>query len=432
MTLKKLKRFAALAVLAAAVCAVLSCCREKQNDGTDERDPRSAQFTLDEIREEAKSIKKDYPNIDFSTAEITIPDADGIELWESLSDTDIAASMEVRERVFNTFFNCIKLATGRDEVDKSKIYFIWHAKWIPFESLTEEDIQNTYLTAIETPEDGKEAELAPGYGGYSLEYRTPECTVITQHDDQYWIEKSRCFEYYNSSEERGANLIPNDVIATYDLERDSIEDVSYEVDGEPFALKDAVEFVNEHFKEEYEDYNCICSPFLDYKVFKVEVVKDEGRYYYFMWLKKTYNGIDLAYEQGSPDGSWLDAAMLTHDSIDYAMTPYGFETKNEGKFYDRFISLEGAMDILSETFSSHLNLTCDSVKVVYGNHLMSHKVEGAADGRPEIDDGIGVDAVYEFKFSNTGLPDYPYLIADVNMLTGKVTTGSGFWALSSP
>ena len=429
MSSKKNRTTFLLLMIAVFCLAFCSCQKKKQNDGTVERDPRSAQFTLDEIREEAKSIKKDYPNIDFSTAEITIPDVDSIELWESFSDDDIAASMEVRERVFNTFFDCIKLATGRDEVDKSKIYFIWNAEWIPFESLTEEDIQNTYLTATG---DGEEAELAPGYGGYSLEYRTPECTVITQHDDQYWIEKSRCFEYYNSSEERGANLIPNDVIATYDLERDSIEDVSYEVDGEPFALKDAVEFVNEHFKEEYEDYNCICSPFLDYEVIKVEVVKDEGRYYYYMYLKQTYNGIDLTYEQGAPDSGWLCAAMLTHDSIDYANTAYGYETKNEGKVYDRFISLEGAMDILSETFSPFLNLTCDSVKLVYGHHLISHKVEGAADGMPEIDDGIGVDAVYEFKFSNTGLPDYPYLIADVNMLTGKVTTGSGFWAISSP
>ena len=429
MSSKKNRTTFLLLMIAVFCLAFCSCQKKKQNDGTVERDPRSAQFTLDEIREEAKSIKKDYPNIDFSTAEITIPDVDSIELWESFSDDDIAASMEVRERVFNTFFDCIKLATGRDEVDKSKIYFIWNAEWIPFESLTEEDIQNTYLTATG---DGEEAELAPGYGGYSLEYRTPECTVITQHDDQYWIEKSRCFEYYNSSEERGANLIPNDVIATYDLDRDSIEDVSYEVDGEPFALKDAVDYVNEHFKEEYEDYNCICSPFLDYEVIKVEVVKDEGRYYYYMYLKQTYNGIDLTYEQGAPDSGWLCAAMLTHDSIDYANTAYGYETKNEGKVYDRFISLEGAMDILSETFSPFLNLTCDSVKLVYGHHLISHKVEGAADGMPEIDDGIGVDAVYEFKFSNTGLPDYPYLIADVNMLTGKVTTGSGFWAISSP
>ena len=429
MSSKKNRTTFLLLMIAVFCLAFCSCQKKKQNDGTVERDPRSAQFTLDEIREEAKSIKKDYPNIDFSTAEITIPDVDSIELWESFSDDDIAASMEVRERVFNTFFDCIKLATGRDEVDKSKIYFIWNAEWIPFESLTEEDIQNTYLTATG---DGEEAELAPGYGGYSLEYRTPECTVITMHDSHYWIEKSKCFEYYNSSEERGANLIPNDVIATYDLDRDSIEDVSYEVDGEPFALKDAVDYVNEHFKEEYEDYNCICSPFLDYEVIKVEVVKDEGRYYYYMYLKQTYNGIDLTYEQGAPDSGWLCAAMLTHDSIDYANTAYGYETKNEGKVYDRFISLEGAMDILSETFSPFLNLTCDSVKLVYGHHLISHKVEGAADGMPEIDDGIGVDAVYEFKFSNTGLPDYPYLIADVNMLTGKVTTGSGFWAISSP
>lgn len=70
------------------------------------------------------------------------------------------------------------------------------------------------------------------------------------------------------------------------------------------------------------------------------------------------------------------------------------------------------MDILSSTVAAAAKLKCDTVELMYRTEF--HK--DVSGGIKEVQ----CHPVYQFKFTNTGLPEYPVLFFNVDAVTGMV------------
>jgi hypothetical protein len=70
------------------------------------------------------------------------------------------------------------------------------------------------------------------------------------------------------------------------------------------------------------------------------------------------------------------------------------------------------MDILNSTVSAATNLTCDRVELLYRTEF--HRGESG-----DIEE-VQCHPVYQFKFTNTGLAEYPVLYFNVDALSGLV------------
>lgn len=70
------------------------------------------------------------------------------------------------------------------------------------------------------------------------------------------------------------------------------------------------------------------------------------------------------------------------------------------------------MDILSSTVSAAAKLQCDTVELMYRTEF-----------HMDASGGIGqvqCHPVYQFKFTNTGLPEYPVLFFNVDAVIGMM------------
>ena len=413
----KKNRITFLLLMVAVFClAFCSCQNKKQNDGTDERNPETAQFTLDEIREEAKNIKPDYPNMDFSNAEIIIPDVDEIEDLTFPIEVNIVKSEEIFERVKSNFYDNVKLLTGKDEVDEKYVNCrIWNEDpdkfFIPINDVTDEDLERiTY----HIDKNGNREDI---YMGYGLNYNDLK-NSMTLYGSSLMCEVSgeRISQFYDKSNETSiVNLFAyrpqGTTVKTFIIPSDSVEGVSYTVDGKPLALKDAIAYAEANIKKYYENYHYVCSPFLDYKVIEVEVRKlEENSYYYCMYLKAVYNGVTLSYNKWL-GGYYHEIAVMSENSFDYVWScAYNGEKKLDGEIHDKFISLKGAMDIVSRELSQYAGLSCVSVELMYCNPGYNVDEMGA-------NTEIWLKPVYQFQF--VGYADNTYPLIEIDAVTGE-------------
>ena len=415
----KKNRTTFLLLMIAVFCLTFcSCQKKKQIDGTEERDPETAQFTLDEIREEAKNIKPDYPNIDFSNIEIIIPDVDEIEDLTLPIEVNIAESEEIYEKVKNNFYDNVKLLTGKDEVDEKYVNCrIWNEdddKWfIPINDVTDEDLERiTYYI----DENGDRVDE---YSGYMLNYNDLKNSMSLYGSSLMCeIAGERVLSTYEEPPTHNdvAYRPQGTTVKSFIIPSDSVEGVSYTVDGKPLALKDAIAYVEANIKKYYENYHYVCSPFLDYKVIEVEVRKlEENSYYYCMYLKAVYNGITLSYNK-SLGGYYHEIAVMSENSFDYVWScALNGDKKLDGEIHDKFISLKGAMNIASRELSQYANMPCISVELMYCNP--GYNVDEIG-GNTEI----WLKPVYQFQF--VGYPNSPDPIIEVDAVTGKVANYS--------
>lgn len=66
---------------------------------------------MDELRKEARELNQKYSNMDFSEADIIIPEVDEIEELIFPFDINIAASKDTYEKVKNNFYENIRKKT---------------------------------------------------------------------------------------------------------------------------------------------------------------------------------------------------------------------------------------------------------------------------------------------------------------------------------
>lgn len=407
---KKTERFI---LMIAVTCLVFCGCQEKK----EKEDSVTPQYTMDALREEASKLKQKYPNMDFSEADIIIPEADEIEELIFPLDSNVAESRDVYEKIKKNFYENINSLTNKQDVDENYIYYK-----LP---LDEEPIHINNVGDKERERSGDSQSGEPRQGFY-LSYNDSTCSMLL-YGSSFMLEiaDSRVAGYSEKGTDWLGHRPPEgNVVGSFNLPEDSIEKISYPINGKQYALSDAVKYVEENMGK---GYHYVRSPFLTYKVCHIDVVKlEENSYYYQMNVRALYQGISFSYETNAGilpvDGQKVDyenvstthiATVMAENSIDYIWSSvHSYEEKRDGEIYNKFISVKNAMDILSNTVSAATKLKCDTVELMYRTEF--HKDESG--GIKEVQ----CHPVYQFKFTNTGLPEYPVLFFNVDAVNGLV------------
>lgn len=397
------------------LCAVLVFCGcQKKEKAEISVTPRC---TLANLRDEAAELEQTYSNMDFSDADIIIPQGDDIEELIFPVGGNIAESKEEYEKIKKNFYENITLLTGKDNINEKYIYYKLplDKKPININDVRDKDRKRSGYSEEDNPKQG-----------FYLSYNDSTCSMLL-YGSSFMLEiaGNRAAKYSEREPDwLGYRPPEGSVEKSFDIPRDSIENVSYFVDGKQLALSDAVQFVEENMGK---GYHYVRSPFLEYRVCHVDVIRlEENSYYYQMDVRALYQGISFSYATGANitpvDNQKVDyenvstthiAAVMSENSIDYIWSSvHSYEEKIEGEIYDKFISIKDAMDMLSSKVSASTKLKCDVVELMYRTEF--HKDENG--GIEEV----RCHPVYQFKFSNTGLPEYPVLFFNVDAVTGLI------------
>lgn len=398
-------------LLIATTCLGLCGCQEKKEDSLVPR------YTMDELRQEAGKLNQKYSNMDFSETDIIIPEGDEIEELIFPVDVNIAASKDTYERIKNNFYENIHLLTGKDDINEKYVYY---------KLQQDEDAININDVSDEDRKRSDDSKFDEVRQGFYLSYNDSACSMLL-YGSSFMLEiaGNRVAEH----SEKGYNWVghrpPEGIVVEYfNLPEDSIENISYPIGGKQLALKDAIAYVEENMGK---GYHYVRSPFLTYQVCSVDVVKlEENNYYYQMDVRALYHGISFSYDMYANippvEGQEVDyenfssthaAAVMSENSIDYIWScAHNYEEKREGKIYNKFISIKDAMDILSRIVSTATKLKCDTVELMYRTEF--HKDESGSIKE------VQCHPIYQFKFTNTGLPEYPLLFFNVDAVTGLI------------
>lgn len=133
--------------LSLSVCLSICGCEKKATKQETQRTLK-AEYSLEQIREEAKNFKADYPNLDLSKTKITIPEGDKIEELIFPVDINIGESEENFEKVKNNIYENIKLLTGKDKVEEKYVKYAACEKEVLLKDVTKED---RMISLIGTP-----------------------------------------------------------------------------------------------------------------------------------------------------------------------------------------------------------------------------------------------------------------------------------------
>ncbi|MCH5267862.1 MAG: hypothetical protein J1E62_05895 [Lachnospiraceae bacterium] len=412
--------------LSLSICLTLCGCEKKET-----KREIKAEYTLEQLREESKNFKAEYPNLDLSKTKIIIPDGDNIEELIFPVDINIGESEENFEKVKNNVYENIRLLTGKDKVEEKYVKYSACEKEVLLKDVTKEDRMISLIGTPEHKEREKERNIDPeesksAYGfmiGYSDgDYSTLlwgssfMCEFTNKRVSGTWKKK-----YY----EAGHRPPDDNIVRSIDISKDSIDDVSYVLDGKEVPLKNAIEYVEENIGK--TGYHYAASPFLTYEVIHVDVIKYGGdKYYYAMELKALYKGIPFSsdmYAAGYPLEGEVDyeifsethhVSMLAENSMDFIWSSANnYEEKKEGEVYDKFLSIDDAMYLVSNAVSSSTTLHCDRVELLYRTEF--HK-----DSTYYCIKEVQCHPVYQVRCVNTGLPDYPVLFFNVDAITGMV------------
>lgn len=395
-------------------CLMLCGCQKQKKE---KEEPVTPRYTMEELRKEAASLKQKYSNMDFSETDIIIPEVDEMEELIFPIDANIAESEDTYNIIKDNFYENIRLLTDKKKVNEKYTYYNLPLddKPIRINEVGEKDRQGSNHS-----QDGDQRQ------GFYLSYNDSKCSMLLYGSSlMLEIADSRVAKYSEKGTDWVGHRPPEGtVVKSFDLPGDSIENISYPIDGKQLSLEDTVAYVEKNIGN---GYHYVRSPYLTYKVFHVDVVKwNEDNYYYQMNLRALYDGISFSYETGaniSPvDNQEVDyenisvshtAAVMSENSIDYIWSSaHSYEEKTEGTVYQKFISIRDAMDILSRTVSAATKLECDTVELMYRTELHQDEIGNIEE--------VQCHPIYQFKFTNTGLPEYPILFFNVDAATGLV------------
>lgn len=410
----KQKKTKLLILMIAATCLMFCGCQEKKERKEESIIPR---YTMDELRDEATKLKQKYSNMDFSEADIIIPEADEIEELIFPFDGNIAKSEDTYDKVKNNFYENIRLLTDKKDINEEYIYYK-----LPLdqEPISINDVREKDRKRSDDSESGEEKQ------GFYLSYNDSKYSMLL-YGSSFMLEiaDNKVAKYSEKGYDWLGHRPPEGIVVkSFDLPKDSIENVSYFIDGKQLALDDTVTYVEENMGK---GYHYVRSPFMTYKVSHVDVVKlEENSYYYQMNIRALYHGISFSYETDANilpvDEQNVDyenvstthiAAVMSENSIDYIWSSvHSYEEKKEGEIYHKFISIKDAMDILNCTVSAATKLKCDTVELMYRTEFHRDEIGNIEE--------VQCHPIYQFKFTNTGLPEYPILFFNVDAVTGLV------------
>ena len=400
---------------------VLSGCESGKTEKT-ENVSQDNLVTLEEARKQAENFESEYKNLDFSGTQIKIPDV------QQVYEMEFPISTDSFERQVEKFEENIRLYEGLDDMVDLKQHMTlmyWDVPQndrliIPILEATDEQKEQVQYLGYN---DGTCSELVI-FSTFMLElgdYSVPTALTGEEEDDT-----NRPYGY------RGMNL--GHSVQKYDLSKDDITGISYPLSDGELALTDAVQFVEQHMKE---DYYFVGSEYLDYHVLQIDVrqLSDEI-YYYEFDMGTSYEGLALNYDdatevtkEGESDNDALKleafgtnhfVAMFQKDRLGFIWSCcQNFESASVKETYEKILPLQDVCELLSKYVSADKVFHISSVELEYQTKFQYENEKKRQLGYVE---SVQCRPSYHFSIKNTQLSEFSRLYFDVDAITGEITT----------
>lgn len=403
---------------------VLSGCESGKTEKAEKTETVSQKnlVTIEEARKQAENFESEYKNLDFSEAQIKIPDV------QQVYEMEFPISTDSFDRQVEKFEENIRLYEGLDDTVDLKQHMTlmyWDVPQndrliIPILEATDEQKEQVQYLGYN---DGTCSELVI-FSTFMLElgdYSVP--TALTGEEEDY---TNRPYGY------RGMNL--GHSVQKYDLSKDDITGISYPLSDGELALTDAVQFVEQHMKE---DYYFVGSEYLDYHVLQIDVrqLSDEI-YYYEFDMGTSYEGLALNYDdatevekEGANDDDVLKpeafgtnhfVSMFQKDRLGFIWSCcQNFESVSVKETYEKILPLQDVCELLSKYVSADKVFHISSVELEYQTKFQYENEKKRQLGYVE---SVQCRPSYHFSIKNTQLSEFSRLYFDVDAITGEITT----------
>ena len=409
------------------LCIFATSC-EKEEEKID----ISASKTMSEIRKEVTEIEN-TGNIDFSETFFLFPEVDEINDVNFYVKSEGTDAISTFDSVKEEFYEAVKDFTG-DMPDDQYINLVLGDDNRTLINI--DDVDNEIL---------KKSDLYE----YLLSYNDGMKSLLLYANSFMCEMGGEEVSKLVTPTESWLGFRPEDELKvdSYDLLCDDFKDVSYSINGESVSLKDSIDYVENEMKKRHPFFSSVA---LDYKVYEVDVYKiDDNNYYYKMYVMACYNGVPLQCEQWSDvyskdsddaEFNYIDkhtVDIMKKGSIDYIWScahTYDEDKIESGKRYDRFVSLKSAVKLVSKEITAERIFKCSKVEMVYRPVEIYNELEYSfydevnetqVSGSRNAMKGLACHPIYLFKFTDTGLPDYPILYYGVDSTTGDVLSIRG-------
>lgn len=331
----------AICLTLAAALLLLAGCASNAPSG-------SKMKTLAEIRDEKENVQKiaeKYNNLDLSNTRFYVPDVDKLGGFT----VDLSASVEEKNQVL---FDAVERIVGETPNDSE--LRCWNTPtfdWMPY----------------------SEAKNLPDKSALrSLQYRSDKVTMTVE----YWGCISYDFiDYENVPITDMGNydyLFYEPLIKKYDLLAGDPADDVYELQGGEISVKDAVGLMQSELEA---SPFCMIGPQL--VPTRASVHKLGEKYaidavFYYKYNDVLLDHHDYAINLETDEHDYfkdkitVDIAMARNNQIDQLSFARLGEFKSTDESYDRFISLESFLSMMSEKLTGNSKFTIDSVELLYG------------------------------------------------------------------
>lgn len=218
-----------------------------------------------------------------------------------------------------------------------------------------------------------------------------------------------------------------DPVAVYDMEKDDITGVTYQLDGQEVSLEESVEFVEKQLKDN-KDLPDVSTPGFDYRVDEVQVYQFGDNFCYYFIVALYYKGVKLDNAEGSlpvkgEDGKYLSfiqstdkCAMFSQDKLS-GIYIYDWlnEEQDSVQEVECNITYQKALQILSDYLSADHVFKVLDAELVYNFYVEYEKKQ---DQEEEGTNRIVPN--WQFELSTEGMQQYNRIYIMINVQTGAV------------
>lgn len=173
-----------------------------------------------------------------------------------------------------------------------------------------------------------------------------------------------------------------DSVATYYPNGDNLDDV-YELDNGSISIGDAIEFAEYYWAE--------CIPYdtaedVEKKVRQVEVYQlKNGNYCICLEMTRKFKGLMFEYEPCFESQAllswWVDSGrviMVDTDDVDELIgSGNRFTVEETGNKSDEVVSLNSAMDIVSDRIGNNSRYEVQSIEMIYRQQMIAYETDYA-------------------------------------------------------
>ncbi|MDE6732702.1 MAG: hypothetical protein K2J77_07490 [Oscillospiraceae bacterium] len=383
-----------------AALLLLSGCAKNETSGSEMK-------TLAEIRAEKENVSElaeKCPNLNLTNTYFYVPEVDKLGGFT----VDLTAPVEEREKLL---FDTAEWLVGGTP-DESELYY-WNSrefKRIPYAECKDDPNRADYFSI-----DYRSDKIDMGielWGSIYFIFKDYEDVPMTDTGNYNWIFS-----------------VQDTPVKKYDLIAGENADEVFELQGGEISVKDAVEIM----KSELE-----ISPFhldgLKLHPKQASVYKLGGKYAVNTVFYYEYNGVLLDHHYYSTnletdeydfikDYLTEDTSMARNDRIDQLFYARLGKFKPTDESFDKFISLERFLSMMSEKLTGNSRFTIDSVELLYGVERIYPEGFEAITKDEKVathPSGLRSRPIWVAYLSQTGIQDAKQMCVWADALTGEL------------